>query len=173
MAANTRLSQSNAAIRKALGFEGRVSDQDILAKIEELSSGGSQSAGDPEYDPAFDEERSQFIEREWQLATRVYGEDTVTVARNVQELALSAASPAEFLDELSKLIGASEQGTQQQPEQGQQQQAQPTQQQQRAADVAPEGDGPVKLTVQPEQDEVASGDTEGAARKLFGSIFGN
>ncbi len=165
MVANTRLGQQNAAYREALGLDRRAPDEQVIARIKELTQGPERE--DPEYDPRLDEERAAFIEREWRTAQRVYGDETVTVARTVQELALTAASPMEFLDELTKLIKPGGE----QPPAPQQGQQQPTPQQRRAADVAPEGDGPVDWTVQPEQDEVHSGDTDGAARKLFASIF--
>lgn len=172
MATNTRLGQANAAMKEALGLNRAASVDEVNARIKELTEGHADEA-QPDRDPAFDEEVSRYIDREWKLAEKVYGAQTVQTARAVQDLALTGASPSEFLEELSKLVG---QGSgqqqaapqQQAPQQGQQPQAP---QQQRDGDAAPEGDGPVDWTVQPEQDEIGSGDSEGAARKLFASIF--
>jgi hypothetical protein len=149
----------------------------VLAKIEELQRGPDDA--DDTYDPALDKERAAFIEREWATAERVAGPEKVALARQVQDLAVTAASPLDFVDAISELVRGFAGGQEpapasdQQAPPGQQAQRPPTPaqaQQARAADVAPEGDAPVGFQMKPEQDEVGSGDIEGAARKAFAAI---
>jgi hypothetical protein len=163
----TRATQSNAAIKKALGLSARATDQEVAAKIEALTSPQSYDGGD-DYDPVVAEREKELIEREWKTAERVAGPEKVALARSIQELAFTN-SPLDFVDAVVEMIEQFAPQAQQQPP-ASNGAAQP--QQGRVDDIAPEGDSPVGWQVRPEQDEVGSGDVEGAARRLFARLGG-
>jgi len=169
--ANTRLSQSNAALKRALGLEPSTPDEKVLARISELQQGPEESSD--AYDPVLDRERAALIEREWATAERIAGPEKVALARQVQDLAITSASPLDLVDAIEELVkqyASSQEQAAPPPQQGQTPPTPAQAQQARAADVAPEGDAPVGFHLKPEQDEVGTGDVQSAAAKAFAAF---
>ena len=163
----TRVTQENAALKKALGLSARATPDQVNEAIAQLRTPQQQATEDT--DPEYDRKWLEIREREYQLAARAHSPEVVATVRQIEELAVGSASPLDLTDavlELATILARQMNGQsppQQAPANGQRPAPAPQ-------DIAPEGDGPVSWHIIPEPEEKGTGDVEGAVKRMFAKL---
>jgi len=168
----TRTTQENAALKKALGLNGRATTEQTLEAITQLRN----PAPEGEYDAEYEAREQGLREREYTLATRAHDEEVVGIVRQIEELSIAGASPLDLTDAVVELATklASQMTADGQaappPDQATGQAPGKAPQAPDGAGIDMEGESPVGWYVKPDEDELGSGDTEGAAKRLLSKI---
>lgn len=98
----TRVSQQNAALRKALGASKDATTDQLVTRITELKT--PRTADD--LDPAVAERLAQVREREWRAAERVYGPELTALVRQfADDVRTGTDDPEELLSTFHAAIG--------------------------------------------------------------------
>jgi hypothetical protein len=159
-AAFTRKSQELAQVKEILGLKSTATLDDVRAAVTPPAHAETTA----EYDPVVERERAALREEAWGYVAEAKGPEVVAQVRQLEDLVYAGGTPSQLTNALLELAASVTRPTNGQPAPAPAQAAAPV-------DIQVEGDRAVGWHVQPEPDEIGSGDVEGAASRMFAKLL--